>query len=62
MNTILDIPLCDKCSEIMVAHYDNTGFTPPEGAPHWEVDYYECPICGRKDTDQDEAQGEEEDE
>lgn len=51
---------CPKDGAVLHEHWDNTGFTPPEGAPHYEVDYYYCPICGFRIEDPEELKGNDE--
>lgn len=50
----------NDCGTYMQQHWDNTGGTPPEGVPHYEVDYYYCPKCGFKVDDLEELEAENE--
>lgn len=46
-----NIPVCPKCGLPMQPHYDNVGFEPPEGAPHYEITCFYCPVCKISDED-----------
>jgi hypothetical protein len=44
------MPPCPNECGSMHPDYENNGFEPPEGAPHYELIGYYCPICGAKTT------------
>lgn len=46
-----ELPLCQDCGGVLHPEYDNVGFTPPEGPPHWELVSYYCPVCDSTDED-----------
>jgi len=41
-----NLPECPNGCGIMHPDYDNVGFEPPEGVPHYELTGYHCPRCG----------------
>jgi ssDNA-binding Zn-finger/Zn-ribbon topoisomerase 1 len=41
---------CPKCGANMHEDWDNVGFNPPEGCPHYEVVGYYCPVCGYREN------------
>ena len=49
---------CPNGCGLLHQNWQNVGFTPPEGAPHYEVEDYYCPACGFR-TDNPEEINEE---
>lgn len=41
-----ELPICPNDCGVMIPQYENNGFEPPEGAPHYELTHYRCPVCG----------------
>lgn len=46
-----DLPQCPNDCGLLHPHYENTGFTPPDGAPHYEIESWYCPTCGYETSD-----------
>jgi len=42
---------CPACDTVMIARYQNTGHTPPEGESYEEIESYHCPVCGCTDDE-----------
>lgn len=36
---------CPNDGTVLHQNWQNTGFTPPDGAPHYEVESWYCPVC-----------------
>ena len=47
----IDLPTCPECGITMQAKYENTGFEPPAGPPHYEISFFFCPVCGVSDEE-----------
>jgi hypothetical protein len=42
------MPECPNGCCLMHPDFENNGFEPPEGAPHYEFTGFYCPVCGHK--------------